>query len=162
MPGNDYHFISRWRVEGTINQVADVLKEAEELPRWWPSVYLDVKVLEQGDGDGVGKLVRLYTKGWLPYTLRWQFRVTESRYPYGFSLEASGDFDGRGVWTLDQDGEHVNVVYDWKVRADKPLLRTLSFLLKPIFSANHKWAMARGEECLKIELARRRLNAKSI
>jgi len=27
--------------------------------------------------------------------------------------------------------------------------------LKPIFEANHRWAMARGEECLVRELARR-------
>jgi hypothetical protein len=130
------------------------LKAADELPRWWPSVYLDVKVLEPGDKDGIGKVVSLHTKGWLPYTLRWQFRVTESRYPHGFSLEAWGDFNGRGIWTLEQDGPNVNVTYDWKIRADKPLLSALSFLFKPIFSANHRWAMTRGEESLKIELAR--------
>ena len=156
MPRNYYHFITRWRVEGSVNEVADVLKKAEALPRWWPSVYLDVQVLEPGDQDGVGKLVSLFTKGWLPYTLRWQFRVTESHYPFGFSLEAWGDFDGRGIWSFEQDGERVNVVYDWKVRADKPLLRALSFLLKPAFAANHEWAMARGEESLKLELMRHR------
>lgn len=94
----------------------------------------------------------------LPYTLRWQFPVTESRYPLGFSLEAWGDFNGRGTWTLAQDDDFVNVTYDWKVRADKPLLKALSFLFKPLFSANHKWAMARGEESLRVELARLRLN----
>jgi hypothetical protein len=154
MPSNDYHFITRWRVEGTINEVADILKDAAGLPRWWPSVYLDVQVLEPGDEDGVGKVVSLYTKGWLPYTLRWQFRVTESHYPHGFSLEALGDFTGHGVWTLEQDGARVNVTYDWKISADKPLLSALSFLLKPIFSANHRWAMARGEESLRLEIAR--------
>jgi hypothetical protein len=155
MSSNDYNFITRWRVEGTINEVADILKDAADLPRWWPSVYLGVQVMEQGDENGVGKVVSLYTKGWLPYTLRWQFRVTESRYPYGFSLEAWGDFTGSGIWTLEQDGPQVNVIYYWKISADKPLLRSLSFLFKPIFSANHKWAMARGEESLKLEIARR-------
>jgi len=42
MPNNEYHFITHWRVEGTINEVADILKAADELPRWWPSVYLNV------------------------------------------------------------------------------------------------------------------------
>jgi hypothetical protein len=93
---------------------------------------------------------------WLPYTLRWSFRVIESRYPYGFSLEAWGDFEGSGSWTFAQDGEWVDIRYDWKIRADKPLLRVLSFLLKPVFSANHRWAMARGEESLRTELDRRR------
>lgn len=50
----------------------------------------------------------------------------------------------------------MNIVYDWRIRAAKPLLRYLSFLLKPVFSVNHRWAMARGEESLKAELARRK------
>lgn len=33
---------------------------------------------------------------------------------------------------------------------------TFSFLLRPIFAANHRWTLARGEESLKLELARRR------
>ena len=156
---NDYHFITVWRVEGSVREAADILKDAASLTRWWPSVYLDVEQIEPGDEEGVGKLVSLYTKGWLPYTLRWRFRVTESRYPYGFTLVAEGDFDGRGVWTFEQDGDRVRVTYDWKLRADKPLLKAFSFLLKPLFSANHRWAMARGEESLKLELARLHANS---
>ena len=155
MATNDYHFITHWRVEGNINEVADILRNAKDLPRWWPSVYLEVKELEPGDSEGVGKLVSLYTKGWLPYTLRWQFRVTESNYPHGFTIEAIGDFVGKGIWKLEQDGKFVNVIYDWRIRADKALLSAMSFIMKPIFSANHRWAMARGEESLKLELARR-------
>jgi hypothetical protein len=63
---------------------------------------------------------------------------------------------GRGVWTISPAAEGAEVVYDWRIRAEKPLLRSLSFLLKPLFSANHEWAMARGEESLRLELARRR------
>jgi hypothetical protein len=156
MASNDYHFISHWRVQSTCEEVSRVIGHAPDLGRWWPSVYLAVQELEPGDQRGIGKVVSLYTKGWLPYTLRWQFRVTESRYPYGFSLQAWGDFVGRGIWTFEPDGEWVNITYDWLIKADKPLLRYLSFLFKPIFAANHRWAMARGEESLRLELARRR------
>jgi hypothetical protein len=154
MAANDYHFITHWRVRATVKEVSDILRDATQLPRWWPSVYLEVKQLEPGDSEGIGKVVSLYTKGWLPYTLRWQFRVTESKYPYGFSLEAWGDFVGRGIWTFEQDGEFTNITYDWKLRADKFILNKLSFLMKPIFSANHHWAMERGEQSLKLELER--------
>jgi hypothetical protein len=156
MSSNEYHFITYWRVKSTVEEISQIIGNAPDLVRWWPAVYLEVQELEPGDAQGLGKVISLYTKGWLPYTLRWQFRVTESRYPYGFSLEAWGDFVGRGVWTFEPDGEWVNVTYDWKIRADKPLLRNLSFLFKPIFSANHRWAMAKGEESLHLELARRR------
>jgi hypothetical protein len=151
---NDYHYVTTWWVPGTVEEVLEILREAEDLPRWWPSVYLAVKELAPGGESGVGKVVDLYTKGWLPYTLRWQFRVTEVG-ERRLALEAWGDFVGRGIWTLAQSGPEVVVTYDWKVRADKPLLRRLSFLMKPIFSANHHWAMAMGERSLLLELARR-------
>jgi len=153
---NAYHFISQWRVEGTCGEVADVLGDPLSLPRWWPSVYLDVWQVRPPDQNRVGGRVKLHTKGWLPYTLRWQFEIIESRYPYGLTLIATGDFDGRGEWTFVQNGPFVDMTYDWRLRAEKPLLRNLSFLMKPVFEANHRWAMARGEESLKIELARRR------
>jgi hypothetical protein len=155
MSSNEYHFITHWRVESTLEEINKILGDAPDLPRWWPSVYLQVKELEPGDKDGIGKVIDLYTKGWLPYTLRWQFRVTASQYPAGFTLQAWGDFVGRGIWTFAQDGAFVNITYDWKIRADKPLLRYFSFIMKPIFSANHHWAMSQGEESLKLELARR-------
>lgn len=155
MSSNEYSFTTRWRVQSTVEEVADILGNAPDLMRWWPSVYLDVRQLEPGDERGIGRVIDLYTKGWLPYTLRWQFRVTKSRYPYGFTLEAWGDFVGRGVWTFAPDGEWVTITYDWNIVADKPLLKSLSFLMKPIFSANHHWAMRMGEESLQLELARR-------
>ncbi len=154
MATNDYHFITTWRVKSSVEEVSEIIGDPRGLVRWWPSVYLDVKVLEEGDERGLGRVVSLYTKGWLPYTLRWEFRVTEVQ-PDGFTLVAWGDFDGRGIWTFEQDGEWVNVTYDWKIKAEKPLLHYFSFIMKPIFSANHRWAMAKGEESLKLELARR-------
>ena len=155
MSVNDYHFITNWRVKGTIEDVADILSDATDLVRWWPAVYLNVEELESGDEAGIGRLFNLYTTGWLPYTLLWQMRVLELDLPQHMKIEALGDFVGRGIWTLQQDGEWANIGYDWKIQATKPLLRTLSFLIKPIFAANHQWAMAKGEESLKIELRRR-------
>jgi hypothetical protein len=109
-------------------------------------VYLDVRELAPGDGQGVNKIISLCTKGWLPYILRWQFRVTESHTPNGFTLEAWGDFVGQGIWKFAQDGKQVDITYDWRIRADKPLLRYLSFLMKPVFAANHRWTMAMGKK----------------
>jgi hypothetical protein len=155
MSTNDYSFTTNWRLRADIREVATVLADAPGLVRWWPSVYLEVHELEAGQPDGVGKVIELYTKGWLPYTLRWSFRVTEVR-PNGFALEAWGDFVGGGNWTFTQIGPDVEIRYDWNIRADKPLLRDFSFLMKPIFSANHHWAMEMGRRSLELELARRR------
>jgi hypothetical protein len=155
MSSNSYHFVTEWQFEATVEEITDILSDAEDLSRWWPSVYLDVQEVEPGDENGIGKVVKLYTKGWLPYTLRWQFRIVETR-PDGWTLEAWGDFVGRGIWTFRQDGAMAHVRYDWRISAEKPLLRYLSFVMKPIFAANHHWAMRQGETSLKLELARRR------
>jgi hypothetical protein len=158
MRDNEYQFVTHWRVPGRVEEVADILADTQELPRWWPAVYLEVKETKPGDENGLGKEVSLHTKGWLPYTLCWQFRVVESDYPHGFAIEAWGDFIGRGEWSLRQDGDWVDVTYDWRISAEKPLLRRFSFLLRPLFEANHRWAMARGEESLRLELVRRKAN----
>ncbi len=154
--GSAYHFLTEWRVAGTTAEVRAVLSDGPSLTRWWPSVYLSVVQLEPGDADGVGGAIALHTKGWLPYTLRWTLRVTEPITEAGYALTASGDLDGAGRWTFRQQGPEVVITYDWRVQATKPLLRRLSWLLRPAFAANHRWAMAKGEESLALELRRRR------
>ncbi|MBS1816505.1 MAG: polyketide cyclase [Acidobacteria bacterium] len=156
MSVNDYHFVTRWRVQGTTGEVADVLRNPLDLVRWWPAVYLAADEIEPPNDRGLAQRVRLHTKGWLPYTLRWDLTVVESRYPERFAIEASGDFVGRGVWTLEQDGAYVNATYDWRIRAEKPLLQRLAPVMRPVLEANHRWAMSQGEESLKLELLRRR------
>jgi Polyketide cyclase / dehydrase and lipid transport len=159
MGSADYDFLTVWRVAGTPNEVVDVLGDATTLPRWWPSVYLAVvPAAESSDTARAGRpgAVALHTKGWLPYTLSWTLTLTEPVTARGFALTAVGDLNGTGRWTFEQDGPETVISYRWQVHAAKPLLRRLSWLLKPVFSANHKWAMARGEESLALELRRRR------
>jgi len=157
MPTADYHFVDRWRVEADRKEVADIIEDALGLPRWWGSVYFEVKELEPGEGNhGTGKLIHVRAGGWLAYTLKINFRTVESRYPSGFTMDATGDLEGKGIWTFEPDGPFVNVTYDWTIRANKPVIEKFSFFLKPIFRSNHNWTMRRGEESLKLELLRRR------
>jgi hypothetical protein len=39
--------------------------------------------------------------------------------------------------------------------SSKPLLKYLSFLFKPLFSANHRWAMEQGRRGLQKEIDQR-------
>ena len=156
MPANDYHFVTRWRFLGTATEVSDILSRPEDYPRWWPSVYLAAALIEPGNGNGVGRKVALLTKGWLPYTLSWDLQVTGSRLPHVIEFEAEGDFLGGGRWEIEPAGAWVNVTLDWRVLAEKPLIALLSPVLRPVFGANHRWAMRRGEESLMLELARKR------
>ncbi len=81
MKNSDYHFITNWQVDATPTEVYEIISNSKNLTNWWGSVYLDLKVLEEGGEGGLSKLVELYTKGWLPYTLRWQFRVIRIAKP---------------------------------------------------------------------------------
>lgn len=150
MSTNEYHFVTRWRVESTAEEVFDVLEKPLDLVRWWP-FYLDVKEIEP-------EVHEFLARGWLPYTMRWRMRRTAAHRPSGISLEAWGDFEGAGAWTFVQNGSYVDITYDWRIKGEKPLLRYLSFLLRPIFAANHNWVMSQGERSLKQELARRKAN----
>ena len=154
--GAAYHFVTVWKVTGTVDEVKEILGDAQSLARWWPSVYLSVREMEPGGTGGLGRTLELHTKGWLPYTLRWTLRITEPITEKGFALTASGDLEGTGRWTFEQSGPHVVITYDWRVQASKPLLRRLSWLLAPAFAANHRWAMSKGERSLQLELERRR------
>jgi hypothetical protein len=156
MPSREYRFTTHWRVYGTPEEVFDVLADPSDLPRWWPSVYLAVQEIAPPAEDGTGRRVALLTRGWLPYQLAWVLRVAESRRPDSLTIEADGDLEGRGQWTLEPDGAWVSVTFEWEVDANKPLLRFFAPVFAPAFTANHRWAMARGRESLAVELARRR------
>ena len=156
MPANNYQFVTRWRLPGTVEQVADLLGDTDTLVRIWPSLYSGATVVKPGDERGVGRVLRVETRGHLPYTLHWSFRVTESRHPYGYSIDAWGDMVGHGVWTFEPDGDATRVTYDWRVRTEKLLLKWLSPVLKPLFKSNHDKVMADGEAGLRAELERRR------
>ena len=155
MAPTPYIVRTRWLVPAPIDEVFSVLSDPLGLPRWWPAVCLAADEVAQGDPDGLGRVVSFFTKGWAPYTLRWMARVVEVRAPFELRFEASGDLVGSGRWQLVPQGDATEVVFDWEVAADKPLLKRLSPVLKPAFSLNHRWAMARGEESLRLELARR-------
>jgi cytochrome P450 len=151
-----YHFVSRWWVEGTVFEVTEVFRDGGDLARWWPATYLSSTVVEPGDETGLGLTVDLESKGLLPYRLHWRARAVKVNHPFGYTLEATGDFVGRGVWTFRPAGAWVDITYDWRIHVDKPLLRHGAFLFRRLYGFNHRWAMKQGERSLRLELARRR------
>ena len=150
---SEYQFFTEWVFKATEDEIRDILADATDLPRWWRSVYLSAERIQAGDANHVGEVIRLHTKGYLPYTLTWDFTITKAS---PLTLEAKGDFVGRGIWTFQPQGDTIIVRYDWKIHAEKPLLKRLSFIMRPIFSWNHHWAMKMGHQSIELELARRR------
>lgn len=158
MPANEYQFLTEWDVTAPREVIYNILREGKDYPVWWPDVYLDARYEPSGHADGIGDRVHLLTKGWLPYKLRWTAEAVRNEFPQEIEIRATGDFVGRGIWHLAPRGPHneaTQVTFDWRLRADKPLLRWLSPLLKPLFKWNHRWAMHTGLTRLRIEAQRR-------
>lgn len=152
MASPTYKFESTWQVKGSAEEVFDLLNEPLELVYWWPSVYLEIEKEERPDKDAF----HLLTKGWLPYRIRWTLAEDYKVRPTKLAIMAAGDLEGKGVWTLEQKGDMVDIRYDWQVKANKPIFRYLSFILRPLFSFNHQWAMKKGKVSLEMELHRLR------
>ena len=146
-----YRITSRWVVPGNCAAVASTFLDLESMSNWWPQ-FLDVDIREPGDDLARGRRVAVTTKGFLPYRLHFQFRVTKVEHPRFFSVQATGEFNGRGRGWLTQSGDEVEIHFDWHLEVGKPLLRWWSWLLKPLFIANHRWLMGRGEQGLQQQM----------
>lgn len=151
-----YHFITRWELDATVQETYEIIKDSSSLSQWWPSVYLEVRTLSPGLANGIGKQVSLLTKGYLPYTLRWNFEVCQLIPCQKIVLEAYGDLNGRGIWTFQPSNKGCVVLFDWMVIFDKPYLSWFSVFLRPVFELNHRWAMNKEIISLKLEVLRRK------
>ena len=142
----EYVFIDEWDVDAPREAAFEALADASSYPRWWKPVYIDV----QTDGPPeVGRTSQQHFKGRLPYHLRTTSRITRYDRPDVLEAEVEGDLRGRGVWTLSPRDGMTHVRFDWRVFADRPLLRTLTPVLRPLFRWNHDWAIARAQEGLE-------------
>jgi hypothetical protein len=140
-----YHMCTRWTLDDDIQSVANRLLDTDSLPFWWPQ-FLESETLEEGNQFAENRLVRVLTKGWLPYKLRFCFRVVEVHYPDYFRLRADGDFEGVGEGRLQQAGHSTIIDFDWNIRVHNRLLYYCSMFFKPLFTHNHRWLMAQGEQ----------------
>jgi len=142
----EYVFIDERDVDAPIEAVFNALADARTYPIWWKPVYLQV----EADGPpNVGCVSRHYFKGRLPYHLRTTSEIVRMAPPREFEVKVLGDLSGRGVWTLTPAAHDVHVRFDWRVNADRPLLRILTPVLRPLFRWNHNWAIKRAMEGLE-------------
>jgi uncharacterized protein YndB with AHSA1/START domain len=143
---NEYLFVDEWDVVAPPQAVFDALADARTYPQWWTPVYIDV------DAEGppaLGKVSRQHFKGRLPYHLHTSSTITRLEPPRVVQADVEGDLRGRGTWTLTPTARGTHVRFDWRVFADRPLLRTLTPVLRPVFRWNHAWAIARAIDGLE-------------
>jgi hypothetical protein len=142
----EYVFIDEWEVDAPQEAVFEALADSGTYPKWWTPVYIDV----ESDGPPeVGRTSKQHFKGRLPYTLRTTSEIVRYEPPNEFEVSVVGDLSGRGVWTLTGSNGSVHIHFDWRVIADRPLLRYLTPVLRPVFRWNHNWSIKRAIEGLE-------------
>lgn len=143
---SEYVFIDEWEVDASRESVFRALADAGTYPKWWKPVYINVET----DGPPEqGRVSHQHFKGRLPYTLRTRSEIVRYEPPRQFEVLVEGDLTGRGVWTLEPAGGKVHVHFDWRVIADRPLLRYPTPVLRPLFRWNHNWSIQRAIEGLE-------------
>lgn len=149
---SDYHFVTHWRIKGPIHIVYDILKDGLHYSQWWKPSYVNSSEIR--DESGAQK-VHCTVRARLPYTLTFTTELVRENLPHEILVKSTGELIGTGLWKLRQKDEYTLVEFYWDVKATKPLIRRLSFFLKPFFQWNHSWVMRNGEVCLQNEVTRR-------
>jgi uncharacterized protein YndB with AHSA1/START domain len=134
----EYVFIDEWDVAAPQERVFDALADARTYPEWWRPVYLDV--VADGPPE-VGRASVQRFKARLPYTLRTVSAIVAMDPPNHFEVDVTGDLRGHGEWTLTPLGDAVHVRFDWRVHADRAIIRLLTPVLRPVFRWNHNVAI---------------------
>jgi hypothetical protein len=149
-----YQFVDRWYVpDASVEEVYDIIGEQLEYPNWWGDVFLSVNGDEGPPRPG--RRASVVAKGFLPYKLHFDSEIVECERPHRIRMALSGDFTGGGEWTFERADGGAFATLDWRPIVEKPLVRHLTPLLRPLFAKNHYWTMDRGEEHI-VELVRRR------
>lgn len=149
----EYRFLDTWLVPAPVQDVYDVLGDVLAYPSWWGDVYLEA------DGDAgpprPGMRNRVVARGFLPYRLRFTFECVEAEPPHRLVSVATGDFEGSAAWRFAPAGHVTQAVLDWRPRVEKPVVRALTPVLRPLFRANHNWTMRRGQRAIVPYIGRR-------
>ena len=150
MPANSYRFDEYWWIPGASpEEVYGTISQVRLLPEWWKGVYLEAEPLDGAAEPYVGARARVKARGRLPYELNFVIETTALQPGRLVEVRTVGDFVG--VWraTLSSEPGGTRVDIDWRVVVEKPLIRSLSPLLKPLFAWNHNWTTPRGEAGLR-------------
>ena len=144
----EYLFVDEWDVAAPREAVFDALADGPSYPRL-VEAGLHRRGLRRRRPRSAQRS-RQHFKGRLPYHLHTSSTITRMEPPYALEADVEGDLTGHGAWTLTEiAGGGTHVRFDWRVTADRTLLRVLSPVLRPALRWNHAWAIARAVDGLE-------------
>jgi len=149
---SEYAFVTNWRFTAPLEQVWGEIENADEWPSWWRGVR-KVELISEGDADGIGSIRRTTWRSALPYDLTFDSEVIRVEKYNLIEVRAFGQLEGRGFWSLSNDGQTTKVRYDWTVATNKPWMNLVAPIARPFFRWNHDVIMNWGEDGLRKRLA---------
>jgi hypothetical protein len=147
MSATRFELATNWRLRAPVSAIWHELTHPEEWPQWWRGV-VAVHTLDPGDERGLGARHRMTWRSALPYHLTFEMRTVRIERPTLIEGIARGELAGVGRWTLEPDGTHTRVRYDWHVEATRPWMRAFAPVLRRAFAWNHDVVMEWGRRGL--------------
>jgi uncharacterized protein YndB with AHSA1/START domain len=136
----EYHFVTTYEIQAPAEVVWKAISDFRQYPAWSKGIF-EASQLEPGHVDGVGARVRYKIKGRLPFTLAFDATITRAEPPRVLELQAEGELEGLGRWTLQQNENITTVQYTWNVRTNKRWMNLVAPLARPLFEWNHDGVM---------------------
>lgn len=150
----DYHFESEWFIPADAVSTATVLHDPLSCLVWWRAGFLRGELIEPGNEDRIGAVVRFLTKGCFPYSFQFVLRVMEAKFPDGFIAAVAGHFEGEMRCRIEPLAVNASRVRcEWIVRVHQPFVRHWSPLIRRMLAWNHQWIMRQGEIGLSLAAA---------
>ena len=149
MATNYYVFVDKFTVPCDGEVAYQYIRQIEEYPRWWGQ-------LQDAPPDAAGSKYRVTVGGFLPYSLTIENEITFVDRPNRIDFAAFGDLEGKGTWLFKPVAEGTEITFEWRVAANKVMIRALSFLLKPLFRANHVYCIKRAREGIRQDLQQKK------
>ena len=146
-----YLFITQWQVNAPLKTVWDTIYESEQWPQWWKGV-LQVIETQKGDTNGIGSIREYKLRSPMLYTLSFKLLLTERIDYQLLKGNASGELAGTGAWHFEEHGNNTIVKCIWDVSTTLWWMNSFAFILKPLFSFNHKVVMDNGAKSLAQKL----------
>jgi hypothetical protein len=128
--GAEYVFVDEWDVDAQRTPPSGLWPTQPPIPTGGdPSTWRSRATVRQNRRAFPSSTSR----GGFPYTLRTRSEIVSYEPPDTFEVKVVGDLKGRGVWPLTPRDGVIHVHFDRRVIADRPLLRYLTPVLRPLF-----------------------------
>jgi len=143
-----YHLASRWTFAAPVGAVWSELSRPELWPQWWKGV-LAVRLLEQGDDNGMGAYRRVTWRGALVPRVTFNLRTVKIEPRALIESVADGELTGVGRWQLARAGSGTEVQHDWIVNVNVPAVPIIAGLAGVLFKWNYRLHMEAGRRGLE-------------